>query len=334
MAQTSVIFHPKYLEKTAIEDFHDRLKRLMALLEENKVVDGESIVIESDFKPITRQMALEMGHTETLLKDIEKTEFLEPALWNCGGAIKAIDNIMTKKSVNAFTTMPVGGHHAGPATHWGFCYLNEIACAVHHLRKKYGLRKVLYIDQDHHHGDGTERFFHNDPDFYFIDFHGQKSGEQPGVKIEKQLHNIDVAMPKGIGGGEYASIVKEVLDFAINRRKFTPDLIINYAGYDSHIDDGFNRGQLRLDYHTFAELTNVYLRLSEHLCEGRLLCISGGGYAAKKPEVAPICAYNTIMILAKKWDNVLKKDESLQESDMIAKIKTNSILKDIMRFSI
>ncbi|OLS15650.1 MAG: hypothetical protein RBG13Loki_0749 [Promethearchaeota archaeon CR_4] len=107
--------------------------------------------------------------------------------------------------------------------------------------------------------------------------------------------------------------------------------MIAYCGFDAHVLDGFNKGTLRVDYQAFTELANVYRVLAENFCNGRLLCIGGGGYNDKFPEVSAICTFNNIAMLAKRDDLVLEKDAPLEQSDPIAKIKVNSILNEINR---
>jgi acetoin utilization deacetylase AcuC-like enzyme len=328
---TEVIYQPKYLEKTAIADFRIRMEKLNDLYQKYHLFDNKEFVMQSIFTPITPEFALAAGHKEVLLKDIDSTGFLDVALLHCGGVVQAVDDIMSGKCTNAFAVIPVGGHHAGPSSHWGFCYLNDIACATYQARTKYHAQKILYIDQDFHHGDGTEKFFRYDKDFFYIDAHGQKAGEQPGAKIDKENTYVDITMPKGIGGGEFASVIREGLDFALNKMKFKPELIIAYCGFDAHVLDGFNKGVLRVDYQAFVELANVYRRLAESFCDGRLLCIGGGGYNDKYPEVSAICTFNTIAMLAKRDDLILEKNAPLEQTDPIAKIKVNSIMRDFTR---
>ena len=328
---TEVIYSPQYPEKCAIEDFKTRLEIFMNLMEKHGGWKSPNITLQSDFEPITPEFAIAAGHKEMLIKDIKTTGYLEPALLHCGGVLKAVDDIIAKKCDNAFATIPVGGHHAGPSGHWGFCYLNDSAIATHHLRSKYGMQNILYIDQDYHHGDGTEKFFRYDENFFYIDTHGRKAGERPQAKIDKRKGYMDLILPKGLGGAEYKSIMMDAIDYAVNKRGFKPDFIINYAGFDAHVKDGFNRGNLKLDYHTFNELTNVYKKIAETFCEGRLLCIGGGGYNDKEPDISAICTFNNVMVLAKEWDKIIPDSEELQESDSIARIKCNSILRDIAR---
>lgn len=333
MPRTEIIFHPRYLEKVAILDFKTRLIRLMDLINQQNLNSNTELQVQSEFKAISTDFALAVGHSMALLKDIASGGYLEPALLHCGGIIRAVDDIMQGYCINAFATMTVGGHHAGPTGHWGFCYLNDIACAVHQLRTQHQIKRVLYIDQDFHHGDGTEKFFRLDKDFGYICVHAQHSGEQPGVKADKEHYYLDIILPRGLGGDMFASIIKEALDVMLNRWHFQPEFIINYAGYDAHELDGFNNFTLKVDYHAFIELTNVYVKLAEHFCHNRLLCIAGGGYSSKDPDAAAICSFNSIMVLANRWDHFLKRDSPVTSTDVIAMIKVNSILKELVRVS-
>lgn len=318
------------MKNPAIDDFKIRLEGLLELLK-GLNLDECDIILKSDFKPITVDYALEVGHKEALINDVKKSGFLDTALLSCGGVIKAADEIFSGTYSNAFATMVVGGHHAGPSSHWGFCYLNDVACAVHTIRNIHKKQKILYLDQDFHHGDGTEKFFRYDPDFFYIDAHGQRSGEKSGIIIDKEYNYIDISMPRGIAGSDYCSIIKESLDFALSKQKFNPDIIINYSGYDAHILDGFNNGTLKLGYEDFINLSNFLVRLSEQFCNKRLLCIGGGGYSSNNSKFPAICTFNTIMSLAKKWDYLVMEDIKQEESDPFSKIKVNTILKTILK---
>lgn len=157
------------MKKGAIDDFIIRLEVLLELLNNNEAINKGEILLQDQFEPISLEYAIEAGHKEILINDINKSGYLDIALLNCGGVLKAVDDIFLGNCTNAFATMVVGGHHAGPSSHWGFCYLNDVACAVHRIRNTYKKQKILYLDQDFHHGDGTEKFFRYDPDFFYID---------------------------------------------------------------------------------------------------------------------------------------------------------------------
>ncbi len=328
---TEVIYQPQYLTKTAIDDFRSRLEVLQQLFEETKLVDGRDVIVQSDFDPISRDFALAAGHKEALLNDVNRAGFLEIALLHCGGVVQVIDDIVEGRCTNAFATIPVGGHHAGPAGHWGFCYLNEVACAVHQLREHHGLHKILYVDQDFHHADGTEKFFRDDPEFFFIDTHGPQPGQRPGAVIDKAHTYVDLTLPKGLGGTDFHAVLTEALDFALNKCHFTPDILINYAGFDAHVLDGFNRGTLRVDYPSFIDLTTTLVKLAGHFCGGRLLCIGGGGYNAEVPDFSATCTFNAIAALAGKWDFLREHDAPRESSNPVARIKVNSLLKEFVR---
>ena len=326
-----IIYNPKYLEKPAIEDFKVRLEGLLELLKKSNVMDNGEIFLQNEFEPITIDYAIEVGHTESLINDVSTSGFLNIALLSCGGVLKAVDEIFLKKCSNAFVTMVVGGHHAGPSSHWGFCYLNDVACAVHRIRSIYKKQKILYLDQDFHHGDGTEKFFRYDPDFFYIHAHGQRPGEKSGATVDKKYNHIDICMPRGIAGHDYCKIIEETLDFALNQQKFEPDIIINYAGYDAHVLDAFNNRTIRLSYADFINLSNILVRLSERFCENRLLCIGGGGYSNKSIDFPAVCTFNTIMVLAKEWDHLINENLNQEESDPFSRIKVNTILKSLLK---
>jgi acetoin utilization deacetylase AcuC-like enzyme len=326
MNETEIIFYEKYLEKYAILDFKDRLEILLNLFEKNSINSIDSIKISKP-TPISLEDTLKIHH-KNLVDEIFKTKWLDIARLSAGGALFATKNILEKESKNAYVLVPIGGHHAGPYSHWGFCYLNETAFVVDYLRKE-GIKKILYIDQDYHHADGSEKFFKYDKDLFFICLHGSRELGS-FVKFKHAWNHLDVSLPKGIGGLDYLDIMKKSISIAIER--FKPEFIIAYMGYDGHYLDSFSRGKMKLDQYTYYKLILEYKNLAARLTHDKLLCILGGGYNAKENAIA---IYNAIMVLSENWDLIIENDSGgIQPSSDESKWKISEILRDLEKIDI
>src|SRR3989454_12645197 len=165
---------------------------------------------------------------------------LEVALKAAGGVLNAVDTVFAGKAKNAFCAVRPPGHHATPDRGMGFCLFNNVAIAARYLQKKRGIGRVLIVDWDYHHGNGTQDTFYNDGSvFYFSTHHygaypgtgsPAQTGEGPGAgKI------LNVPMPPGAGDKEFLQVFETRLVPAA--RNFKPDFILISAGFDSMRDD-------------------------------------------------------------------------------------------------
>ena len=206
-------------------------------------------------------------------------ESLEPALHAAGGACAAVDAVMNKQAKNAFCLMRPPGHHARPMQGMGFCVFNNIAVAARYAQQQHQLEKVLIVDWDVHHGNGTQDCFYEDDSVFFLSTH--QWPWYPGTGAKDDLGRgrgkgttMNRPFPAGAGEKEILGVFRDELREAA--RRFHPDLVLVSAGFDSRIGDPL--GNFKLSDNNFAELTQVMLELADELAEGRLVSLLEGGY--------------------------------------------------------
>ncbi len=220
------------------------------------------------------------------------------ALLASGGAMMAVDSVMEGNCRNAFVCSRPPGHHARPGAAMGFCLFDHIAVAARYAQEKYGLQRLLIIDWDVHHGNGTEEIFYEDPAVFYFSVHQYPFYPRTGASTDTgkgagERFTLNVPLPAGCGIGEYRQAFQEQLIPAANRLK--PQMILISAGFDAHQVDPL--ASMKLGDEDFAELTRWVVKLAEEHCGGRLVSILEGGYnldaMARSVErhLAVLCGY-------------------------------------------
>ena len=204
---------------------------------------------------------------------------LEPALHAAGGACVAIDAVVGGKAKNAFCVHRPPGHHATPEKAMGFCIYGNAAIAARYAQAKHGIEKVLIVDWDVHHGNGTQDIFYEDPTVFFFSTHQSPWYPGTGAKDEtgrgKGLGTtMNHPFPAGSGRKEIFAVFQD--DLVPKMSRFKPDLVIISAGFDSRIDDPL--GQFRLTDEDFADLTGIVLSIADDHAESRVISVLEGGY--------------------------------------------------------
>jgi acetoin utilization deacetylase AcuC-like enzyme len=203
----------------------------------------------------------------------------EAALNAVGGLQVAIDAVMDGHVRNAFCAVRPPGHHALKDKAMGFCLFNNVATAARYIQKKRKLGKVLIVDWDVHHGNGTQAMFYDDPTVFYFSVHqspfypGTGSAEEKGTGKGLGL-TCNVPLAAGCGDAEYRKAFLEKLKPAA--AAFKPDFVLISAGFDAAKDDSL--GQMKVTPDGFAELTRIVKGLAEQYCQGRLVTVLEGGY--------------------------------------------------------
>ncbi len=204
----------------------------------------------------------------------------EVALLAAGGVISAVDAVMDSVSGvdSVFALVRPPGHHAKPDRSMGFCLFNNVAIAARYAQKR-GLGKVLIVDWDVHHGNGTQEAFYEDSSVLYFSIHqyphypGTGRVDEMGAG-EGRGYNINVPLPGGANDADYLYVFNEILVPAA--RKFRPDIILVSAGQDGHRDDPL--AGMNLTSAGFGQMTGVVRSLAEELCGGKLVLSLEGGY--------------------------------------------------------
>jgi acetoin utilization deacetylase AcuC-like enzyme len=204
---------------------------------------------------------------------------LPAAYLAAGGALAAVDAIMHGRIEHAFCAVRPPGHHAEAARAMGFCLFNNVAIAARYVQKKYGLSRVLIVDWDVHHGNGTQHSFEQDPSVLFFSTHQYPHYPGTGGAMERGIgagegFTINVPMDAGDGDDEYHAIFLKVLLPAADA--FKPEFVIISAGFDAHRDDPL--ASMGLTEGGYGDLTGIVAGIAKHHARGRLLSALEGGY--------------------------------------------------------
>ena len=206
-------------------------------------------------------------------------ESLEVARLGAGAALIAVDEVMSGSSANVFALVRPPGHHATAGRAMGFCLLNNAAIAARYAQNTYSVERVLIIDWDVHHGNGTQDIFYDDPTVFYFSTHqypyypGTGSAGETG-EAKGEGFNLNIPLSQGTAAKSHREAFSEALREIESR--FAPDLIVISAGFDSRRGDPL--GGLMLEDKDFAEMTKEVLDLADRHAGGRVVSVLEGGY--------------------------------------------------------
>ncbi len=204
------------------------------------------------------------------------------ALLAVGAAMRAVEAVAEGAAENAFACVRPPGHHATPTRSMGFCIFNSIAAAAKHAQINCGFERILIVDWDVHHGNGTQDIFYEDPSVFFFSIH--QSPLYPGTGMadergegEGDGATLNIPVPPGSGDSDYIRAFEERLIPAAE--EFKPNLILISAGFDAHELDPL--GNINITTDGFGRLTDIVRAIAEEHCGGRLVSLLEGGYNLK-----------------------------------------------------
>lgn len=203
----------------------------------------------------------------------------EAALLACGGAMDLADAVMSGVSRNGFALLRPPGHHAEEKFAMGFCLFNNVAIAARYLQKRHGLERILILDWDVHHGNGTQHLFEEDPSVFYVSIHEYPFYPGTGAYWETGVGRgegatLNCPVRAGAGDAEYREIFLKQIEPAVDR--FRPDAILISAGFDAHERDPL--GHVRLSTDMFGWMTDRVMDWASRHAHGRVLSLLEGGY--------------------------------------------------------
>ncbi|MHB2169626.1 histone deacetylase family protein [Alsobacter sp. R-9] len=288
---TLYISHPCFVRHQTPPGHPERPDRIRVV---ERILEHERFQpLAREASPIVDPAAVLRAHPESYVRALEEAApaegliqldadttmsagTLEAAQRASGGAVLAVDEVMTGKVANAFSAARPPGHHAERATAMGFCFFNHAAVAARHAQAVHGAERVAIVDWDVHHGNGTQDIFWSDPSVMYCSTHEMPLYPGTGASRETGEHNTVVNAPLRAGDGSHE--FREAFEVAILPRveAFRPDLIIISAGFDAHVRDPL--ANLNLVEADFSWATAQLMDIADKSCNGRIVSLMEGGY--------------------------------------------------------
>ena len=213
----------------------------------------------------------------------------EAAVGSVGTAIAAAEAIVTGIIQTGFVATRPPGHHATPDRAMGFCLFNNIAIVARRLQQRGHAARVLIVDWDVHHGNGTQDAFYDDASVFFLSMHQWPHYPGSGAADERGTgqgagFTLNVPLPAATPRAEYIGRFHAALDEALDR--FDPDFILVSSGFDALAGDPL--GGLLLEPEDFAEMTRRVVEVAAQRCGGRVLALLEGGYDPQRVGQAAV----------------------------------------------
>ena len=268
----------------------DRLRSLNIALEhpnfsplervEAKIANEDAVLLahpEEHLFAVMRQIPEEEGEINQIEADTYASpKSLQAALTAIGGAMAAVDAVMTGEISNAFVAGRPPGHHAEKSKAMGFCLFNTVAIAARHAQKKFGAERVAIVDWDVHHGNGTQDIFWDDPSVLFCSTHQMPLYPGTGARDETGPKNnvVNAPLSPNVGSDHFREAFKSRVLPALS--DFSPDIILISAGFDAHHRDPL--AQINLVGEDFDWATGRLMEVADRFAHNRVVSILEGGY--------------------------------------------------------
>lgn len=298
MRETAVIFSFEYLNHVTDFTHPESPRRLEAIMEGL----NESAIFRSDrcslIEPEPASFeALELVHDADYIRWVDKIcksgggllnvdgtvvsrGSFKVAVLAVGGAIKAVKSVMRGEFKNSFAIVRPPGHHAGPHQALGFCIFNNAALAATYLLRSFNLKRVLILDIDAHHGNGTQEIFYDTDEVLYVSLHEDPSGFPETGFIDEVGegrglgYTVNIPLPFGAGDPAYWRAFKDIVIPVI--QQYEPQFIMVSTGFDGYYRDPV--ANLSLSTSIYLTVFQSLLCLAHRLCSDRLVAILEGGY--------------------------------------------------------
>ena len=301
MRKTAVVFSPIFTKHNPGMDHPESARRVTAVIRE---IEKRKVDFDARLQFVQPEKAsredVELVHAREYVRLVEAVcragggpldsedtvvsrDSFEVALYAVGGALRAVNLVMERKFENAFALVRPPGHHAERFRALGFCIFNNVAIAAQILIKKYELNKVLILDIDAHHGNGTQKEFYGTQKVLYMSLHEDptdfpRTGFMDEVgRGEGAGYTVNIPLPYGTGDHVYLRAVREIVTPIAHQ--YEPEFILLSAGFDSHYLDPI--GNLSLSAKCFEQILETVTCLASRLCDRKLVGVLEGGYNVK-----------------------------------------------------
>jgi len=293
MTKTALVIDRRYLAHFAGRAHPERPDRMRVMLDmaENLARPGLRTFAPREATP--GEIAL--CHTPPYIDAVERTAALQrfdfdpdthtspdtfrTALLAAGGVLTAAEAVIDGAADNAFAIVRPPGHHALANRAMGFCFFNNVAITAEWLIKRRGLRRVMIVDWDLHHGNGTQDAFYERDDVLYVSTH--QFPHFPGTGSFQEIgagkgagFSVNAPMPAEFGDDEYLRVFDDLL-MPIGR-KFNPEFILVSCGFDCHFRDPL--GAMEVSEEGFKQMARRVRRLAAECCGGKVVAALEGGY--------------------------------------------------------
>ena len=294
MAKVGIVLDKLYVDHDNGMGHPESQERILAIVDMLKFTKLFDEVVRIEPRDATRE-EITLVHTPEHYDNIASTKgrpkvFLDADTSTCpvsfdaalraaGGMISAIDSVLSKEVDRAFPLVRPPGHHAEADRAMGFCLFNNVAVGAAYLTEVKGLERVLVIDWDIHHGNGTQHIFYDTSKVLYFSTHqypfypGTGAAEEVGSGDGKG-YTVNVPMEPGMGDDEFIRIFEEILKPIIDQYK--PEFILVSAGFDIYFEDPL--GGMKVSPEGFAKLTRLLTDEADKICDGKIVFLLEGGY--------------------------------------------------------
>lgn len=290
-AQTGFVYNADCLKHDTGKTHPEKKERLEAIVNrlKGKELFPRLVIIDATAAPIKW---ISTVHSPDYIKEVEKScldgkKYLHSkdtvisqnsysaACLAAGGVLTAVDAVMNGEVKNAFCAVRPPGHHASKNEAMGFCIFNNVAIGARYVLEKYKLAKILIVDFDVHHGNGTQDIFKENPNVLYFSIHRSPFYPGTGNADEKGSGNIvNVPLPQGSGDDEYVKVFEET--FKPRAYAFKPDFIFISAGFDAN--EGDPLGGMNVTAAGYRKMTGIIKGTADKCCKGRIVSVLEGGY--------------------------------------------------------
>jgi len=295
VAKTAIVTSSVFLAHDPGFSHVENSSRLEVVCDGLKSFAGRPEILFSEPEPATRADLLRVHSGEHIDRigatagkpydeldadTITSARSYEAAVLAAGAVVGGARLVAAQEVANAFALVRPPGHHAEKGYAKGFCLFNNVAVAAAYALRELGLKRVLIVDWDLHHGNGTQNSFYQTDQVLYFSTHMYPYYPGSGALQEQgsgrgEGYNVNVPLSGGMNDLAYATIFNDVL--APIARQYQPEMIMVSAGYDIYYGDPL--GTMAVTEAGFAHLTRVVKNLATELCGGRLLLTLEGGYS-------------------------------------------------------
>ena len=287
-------YHPSFLEHDT-GDGHpespDRVRAIIAHLQSTDLWPRLSVMSPDLAELSTIELVHPRRHIDVIRAACEQgptaldpDTIASPGSWQAavravGAVTGAIDLAFAGRSSGAFCAVRPPGHHAMADRAMGFCLFNNVAIGARYAQRRHGISRVLILDWDVHHGNGTQAIFYDDPSVLYISSHQAPFYPGTGASTETgrgpgEGHTINLPLAPGCGDAEIVDAFERIV--RPKALAFRPALVLISAGFDAHRNDPL--AHLELTEAGYAALTTIARRIATETCQGRMVSALEGGY--------------------------------------------------------